>query len=37
VVTCHINITEQDIDELIAGVELIAKEYGVADDIREDH
>ncbi|CDW73898.1 arginine decarboxylase [Stylonychia lemnae] len=37
VVTCHINITEQDIDELIAGVEQIAREHGVVDDIREDH
>lgn len=39
VVTCHINISEQDVDQLIEAVELIAREHGkteyVDDDIQE--
>jgi hypothetical protein len=37
VVTVHINITEEDVDQLISSVEEIAKEHGKTDDMREDH
>jgi len=34
VVTTHINITDEDVEQLITAIELIAREYGVstADD-----
>jgi len=34
VVTTHINITDEDVDQLITAIELIAREYGAstADD-----
>jgi hypothetical protein len=31
VVTTHINITEEDVDQLITAIELIAREYCVND------
>jgi hypothetical protein len=31
VVTTHINITEEDVDQLITAIELIAREYGLND------
>lgn len=31
-ITCHINITEEDIDQLIAAVTQISREYGQDDD-----
>lgn len=37
VVTCHANITEQDIDELIKGITQIASEHGIAGDICDDN
>jgi arginine/lysine/ornithine decarboxylase len=30
VVTTHINITDEDVDQLITAIELIAREYGVS-------
>jgi len=35
VVTTHINITEEDVDQLITAIELIAREYGV-NDVTDD-
>lgn len=32
VVTTHINITDEDVEQLITAIELIAREYGVNDD-----
>jgi arginine decarboxylase len=31
VVTTHINITDEDVEQLITAIELIAREYGVND------
>ena len=36
VVTTHINITEEDVDQLITAIELIAREYGVNDVIDDE-
>lgn len=36
VVTTHINITEEDVDQLITAIELIAREYGVNDAIDDE-
>ena len=32
VVTCHINITEEDIDQLISAITSIARDHGVDDE-----
>jgi hypothetical protein len=32
VVTTHINILEEDIDQLISAIEMVAREYGVEDE-----
>lgn len=32
VITCHINITEEDVDQLISGITQIAREHGLEDD-----
>jgi arginine/lysine/ornithine decarboxylase len=32
VVTTHINILEEDVDQLISAIEIIAREYGVEDE-----
>jgi hypothetical protein len=32
VVTTHINITDEDVEQLITAIELIAREHGVCDD-----
>jgi arginine/lysine/ornithine decarboxylase len=36
VVTCHINITEADVDQLIEAVKKIAEEHGRIEEIQED-
>lgn len=36
-VTTHINITDEDVEQLITAIELIAREHGVCDDeVTED-
>ena len=35
VVTTHINITDDDVEQLITAIELIARELGVSDDVTD--
>ena len=35
VVTTHINITDEDVEQLITAIELIAREHGVSDDVTD--
>jgi hypothetical protein len=34
-VTTHINITDEDVEQLITAIELIAREHGVSDDVTD--